>query len=118
ARPPPPPASRPWCTGPPTLNSDVSRTRPHRSLPPASAGFFMPGALMNTTLEGRSLIEAREGVRLKAYRDSVGIWTIGVGHTSAAGPPAVVPGLGLTAAQASDILRQDLAQFARAVAQA
>ena len=73
---------------------------------------------MKTTIEGRRLIEAREGVRLKAYRDSVGIWTIGVGHTSAAGPPAVVPGLGITAAQASDILSQDLAQFERAVAQA
>ncbi len=73
---------------------------------------------MNTTPEGRRLIEAREGVRLKAYRDSAGIWTIGVGHTSAAGPPAVVPGLGITPTQASDILSQDLAQFERAVAQA
>ena len=70
---------------------------------------------MKTTATGRALIEAREGVRLKAYRDAVGIWTIGVGHTSAAGPPAVVAGLSITPAQAGDILAQDLAQFERAV---
>ena len=70
---------------------------------------------MKTTATGRALIEAREGVRLKAYRDAVGIWTIGVGHTSAAGPPAVVAGLSITPAQAGDILAQDLAQFERAI---
>jgi len=70
---------------------------------------------MKTTATGRALIEAREGVRLKAYRDAVGIWTIGVGHTSAAGPPSVVAGLSITPAQASDILAQDLAQFEHAV---
>ena len=70
---------------------------------------------MKTTASGRALIEAREGIRLKAYRDAVGIWTIGVGHTSAAGPPAVVAGLSITPAQAGDILAQDLAQFERAV---
>ncbi|WP_419539065.1 glycoside hydrolase family protein [Methylobacterium radiotolerans] len=34
---------------------------------------------------GRAALAAREGCRLRAYRDSVGVWIIGRGHTSAAG---------------------------------
>jgi lysozyme len=45
---------------------------------------------------GRKRLEAREGVRLKAYKDTKGIWTIAVGHTSAAGEPKVTPGLTIT----------------------
>lgn len=66
---------------------------------------------MKTTDKGRKLIQQREGVKLTAYRDSVGILTIGVGHTSAAGPPTVAPGMKITAAQADAILSQDLAKF-------
>jgi lysozyme len=29
---------------------------------------------------GRAAIEAREGLRLQAYQDSAGLWTIGYGH--------------------------------------
>lgn len=29
---------------------------------------------------GRAAIEAREGLRLNAYQDSAGLWTIGYGH--------------------------------------
>ena len=35
------------------------------------------------------LIKLFEGCRLKAYQDIAGIWTIGFGHTSAAGAPHV-----------------------------
>jgi lysozyme len=45
---------------------------------------------------GRAALAAREGCRLHAYRDSVGVWTVGRGHISAAGPPAVTEGLTLT----------------------
>lgn len=31
---------------------------------------------------GLSLIKRFEGCRLTAYQDSIGIWTIGYGHTS------------------------------------
>lgn len=72
---------------------------------------------MKTTAKGRALIEQREGIRLKAYRDSVGIWTIGVGHTSAAGIPTVTPGLTITKAECDEILSRDLAQFERAVSE-
>lgn len=37
---------------------------------------------MQTSPNGRKLIESHEGLRLTAYKDSVGIPTIGYGHTS------------------------------------
>ena len=37
---------------------------------------------MHTSINGLARLEAREGVRLKAYPDSRGLWTIGVGHLS------------------------------------
>lgn len=70
---------------------------------------------MKTSAKGRALIQQREGVRLKAYLDSVGIWTIGVGHTSAAGPPTVKPGMTITQAECDEILSRDLIQFEQAV---
>lgn len=70
---------------------------------------------MKTTAKGRVLIEQREGIRLTAYRDSVGIWTIGVGHTSVAGLPHVTPGMTITKAQCDEILSRDLMQFEKAV---
>ncbi len=66
---------------------------------------------MDTSGQGIAFIKRWEGVRTKAYRDSVGIWTIGVGHTSAAGPPKVTSGMVITDAQVSEILAHDLAKF-------
>ena len=60
---------------------------------------------------GLELIESFEGLRLKAYQDSVGIWTIGYGHTG----PEVVKGLEISRDQAEDLLRQDLATAERGV---
>lgn len=73
---------------------------------------------MAMTAIGRAALTAREGVRLKAYKDSVGVWTIGCGHTSAAGPPKVTPGLTITAAESDEIFARDLIQYERAVDQA
>lgn len=70
---------------------------------------------MRMSDEGRKRLTAREGVRLKAYRDSVGVLTIGIGHTSAAGPPDVVPGLTITAKECDQIFRRDLVQYEDAV---
>jgi GH24 family phage-related lysozyme (muramidase) len=36
---------------------------------------------MNISVEGTSLIKKFEGCELEAYQDSVGVWTIGYGHT-------------------------------------
>ena len=42
---------------------------------------------MKTSLAGAMEIIAHEAIVLTRYRDSKGIWTIGVGHTSSAGAP-------------------------------
>lgn len=70
---------------------------------------------MKMSAEGRRKLTIREGVRLKAYKDSVGVWTIGVGHTSAAGDPKVTPGLTITQAECDEIFARDLVQYERAV---
>jgi lysozyme len=70
---------------------------------------------MKTSPAGRAAIEQREGVILKTYLDTRGIPTLGVGHTSAAGPPKVTLGLKITAAQADEILARDLANVEKAI---
>lgn len=54
---------------------------------------------------GLALTEAFEGLRLKAYEDSVGVWTIGYGHTG----NDVKPGLIITKEQADILLAADVA---------
>jgi lysozyme len=70
---------------------------------------------MNTSEAGLKLIKQFEGVRLKAYRCPAGIWTIGYGHTTAAGPPEVREGMRITAAEADTLLKRDLGRFEAAV---
>lgn len=65
---------------------------------------------MKTSLAGIKFIEEREGCRLQAYPDSVGVWTIGVGHTN-----GVVPGMTITQEEADDLLSEDLANAEAAV---
>lgn len=67
---------------------------------------------MNLSEEGRNALAQREGLRLKAYQDERGIWTIGLGHTGAAGPPRVTPNLVITEAEAWDIFHRDVQKFA------
>ncbi|PZV10085.1 MAG: hypothetical protein DCF21_18830 [Leptolyngbya sp.] len=45
-------------------------------------------------------------------------WTIGYGHTSAAGPPQVYRGLTITRAEAEEILKRDLTKYEKAVTRA
>jgi len=61
------------------------------------------------------LIKGFEGLELTAYKDPVGIWTIGYGHTDAAGAPRVTPGLVIAEDEAGQILRRDLGQYEAAV---
>lgn len=70
---------------------------------------------MRTSPAGRASIMQREGVRLKAYRDSVNVLTIGVGHTGRASPPSVTAGMSITALQADQFLASDLAPMENAV---
>jgi len=67
---------------------------------------------------GLDLIKRWEGLRLTAYQDSVGVWTIGYGHTAEAGPPAPKAGMKITEQEATDLLARDLGQYERAVTKA
>lgn len=68
--------------------------------------------------EGLALIKQWEGLRLKAYEDSGGIWTIGYGHTSAAGTPIVHKDMQITEKEAEKILCQDLRECESVVVKA
>ena len=65
--------------------------------------------------EGLAHIRQWEGLELSAYRDVAGIWTIGYGHTAAAGPPAPAAGMRISETEAVAILQRDLRQFEAAV---
>lgn len=70
---------------------------------------------MQITDEGLALIKRFEGFRPRAYRCPAGVWTIGYGHTSSAGPPAVSADMAVDETMAETILRRDVEQFAAAV---
>jgi lysozyme len=61
------------------------------------------------------LIQQFEGRRLEAYKCPADVWTIGYGHTSAAGKPEVKPGMVITKQEANDILVRDLVRYEDAV---
>ena len=63
---------------------------------------------MQTSKYGITLLRKFEGCELDAYQDSVGVWTIGIGHTSAAGTPFPVKGMTITSAEADELLAHDL----------
>lgn len=70
---------------------------------------------MKTNSAGIALIKEFEGLYLKAYKCPAGIWTVGYGHTSAAGNPIVRSGLIITADDAGEILVADLLKYEMAV---
>lgn len=62
-----------------------------------------PASSYQPSQDAIDLIKKYEGVRLTAYQDSVGIWTIGYGSTRIANNP-VKPGDTITQAQADQLL--------------
>ena len=64
---------------------------------------------MKTSAAGISSIERHEGRKLTAYRDSRGIWTIGVGHAATGLPPKPYSGMTITEAECDRLLAADLA---------
>jgi lysozyme len=58
---------------------------------------------MKTSQKGIDFIKRHEALRLHAYKDAVGVWTIGYGHTSTA-----KQGMIITEAEAEKLLKQDL----------
>ena len=68
------------------------------------------GGPKRTNQNGLLLIKSFEGLRLKAYRDAVGIWTIGYGTTR-----GVQPNMVISEAKAEEFLQEDLARFEQAI---
>lgn len=73
---------------------------------------------MKTNAEAVQLIKDFEGFVPKWYRDPVGVWTIGYGHTDSAGSPkyATSKTMVLSEAEGTAILQRDLGQYEDAVA--
>lgn len=63
---------------------------------------------MQTSAKGIVALELEEGVVLRAYRDVVGVWTIGPGLTAASGAVKPKAGMVITASEASRLLREAL----------
>lgn len=65
--------------------------------------------------ESLDLIKSFEGLVLSAYKDAVGVWTIGYGHTAMAGPPSPKSGMKISKAEAEALLLKDLVKYERPV---
>lgn len=63
---------------------------------------------MQTSAKGRADLKLHEGDVLKAYRCPAGVWTIGVGLTSASGVINVKPGMVISAAESDRLLSEAL----------
>ena len=63
---------------------------------------------MKLSQKGVDFIKSHEALRLKAYQDSKGVWTIGWGHTK-----GVKPGDVITREQAEQFIRDDFAWVER-----
>lgn len=61
---------------------------------------------MKISKNGINFIQTFEGVRYEAYQDSIGVWTIGYGHTA-----DVYEGMSITPEQATQYLADDLCKF-------
>lgn len=70
---------------------------------------------MRLTQEGLDLIKSFEGFSAKWYKCPANVWTIGYGHTAAAGPPSYTPLQKITREEGENILRSDLAKYEQAV---
>ncbi|WP_049064012.1 lysozyme [Acinetobacter seifertii] len=70
---------------------------------------------MKISNSGINLIKSFEGLRLKAYDDGVGVWTIGYGTIKYPNGVQVKKGDVCTEQQAEEYLRNDLTKFEAAI---
>ena len=70
---------------------------------------------MKMSAAGLATVKEFEGLRLKAYKCPASVWTIGYGHTSAAGAPIVTPELVITKDEAEEVLARDMEQYEEGV---
>lgn len=67
---------------------------------------------MKTSREGLIEIASHEGIVTSPYRDSVGVWTVGIGHTASAGPPdPATERRAFSIAEIMAIFARDIARF-------
>tara|TARA_R100001198_G_C5166527_1_gene169291 strand:+ start:81 stop:542 length:462 start_codon:yes stop_codon:yes gene_type:complete len=62
--------------------------------------------MMQLSKTGIELLKHFEGCELKAYQDSVGVWTIGYGHTK-----GIYEGLEITQSEAEKMLVDELPEY-------
>lgn len=72
---------------------------------------------MQISKKGIELIKRFEGLELKAYQDSVGIWTIGYGWTQPVDGKKVGPGMVIDHATADRLLKCGVVQYEQGVNQ-
>lgn len=72
---------------------------------------------MNISKSGIELIKRFEGLRLKAYQDSVGVWTIGYGWTQPVDGKKVGPGMQINQATADRLLKCGVVKYEQGVNQ-
>jgi len=70
---------------------------------------------MKTSANGINMVCGFEGLRLKAYDDGVGVWTIGFGTIKYPNGVRVKKGDTCTESQAEEYLRNDLVVFENAI---
>jgi len=67
--------------------------------------------MMRTSDKGLAFLACHEGMVLRAYKDAVGMWTIGIGHTAAAGPPVPKPGMRIDEIDAMKLFMKDIERY-------
>lgn len=71
------------------------------------------------SMEGLVEIASHEGIVNAPYLDSVGVWTVGIGHTASAGPPNPATKRGeYSMTELMDIFASDIRQFEKGVLRA
>jgi lysozyme len=70
---------------------------------------------MRLSDKGLDIIKEHEGLRLEAYQDQAGVWTIGYGHANNGN--GVSPSMVVTKQEAENLLRQDAMTAENAVNQ-
>lgn len=74
---------------------------------------------MKVSNRGLAELVSHEGIVTSRYRDSVGVWTIGVGHTAAAGPPNPANDSKVySVADMMELFRKDVVKYENDVARA
>lgn len=101
-------------------HGDHAVPAPGLSLRPA-ADVLNPEHLMKVSGKGVAELLSHEAMVTSPYRDSGGVWTIGVGHTAGAGKPhpqSMPKGIETPLAELVALFRSDLAKFEEGVSAA